>query len=180
MGVKDGHKRDGRAGLILTDWSRWTLAILGIAVLQWGAGLPASSYADDRQDMIHGMGEQVMPFDLNKTLHIFEMTESGGIQQVVIRNPTDRDQVPLIQQHLRHEAMRFSSGDYSDPTSLHGSEMPGVKELAEGAARIRIEYEPLTNGAQIVFSTGDLRLITALHRWFGAQLSDHGSDATYR
>jgi hypothetical protein len=76
--------------------------------------------------------------------------------------------------------MSFSSGDYSDPTSLHGAEMPGVKELAASAARIRIEYQPLPNGAQITFSTDDLRLITAVHRWFGAQLSDHGSDATYR
>jgi hypothetical protein len=55
-----------------------------------------------------------------------------------------------------------------------------VKELAASAGRIRIDYQPLPNGAQIVFSTDELRLITALHRWFGAQLSDHGADATYR
>ena len=163
-----------------TAWSRWALAILWIASLLGEAGLPAPSYADDRQGMIHGMGGQVMPFDLSKTLHVFEMTESGGIQQVVIRDSADLDQVPIIQQHLRHEAMRFAGGDYSDPTSLHGPEMPGVQELAAGAARIRVAYEPLPDGAQITFSTDDLRLITAVHRWFGAQLSDHGSDATYR
>jgi len=174
MRAKDRQKSDKPA------WSRLAVAVLGIVGLLAGIGLPASSYADDRQDMIHGMGGQVMPFDLSKTLHIFEMTESGGIQQVVIRDPADLDQVPIIQQHLRHEAMSFSSGDYSDPTSLHGAEMPGVKELVASAARIRIDYEPLPNGAQIVFSTDDLRLITALHRWFGAQLSDHGADATYR
>jgi hypothetical protein len=38
----------------------------------------------------------------------------------------------------------------------------------------------LPHGAQITFITSDLKLITALHRWFGAQLSDHGADATYR
>ena len=132
-------------------WGRWTVAALGIAGLLAGAGLPAPSYADGRQGMIHGMGQQVMPFDLGRTLHISEMTESGGIQQVVVRDPADLDQVPMIQQHLRHEAMSFSNGDYSDPTSLHGADMPGVKELAEGAARIRIEFLPLPNGAQIVF-----------------------------
>jgi hypothetical protein len=58
--------------------------------------------------------------------------------------------------------------------------MPGVKELAAGAAQIKIEYMALPNGAQITFTTRDLNLITAIHRWFGAQLSDHGSDATYR
>ena len=163
-----------------TILSRWALAILWIAGLMGEVGLPASSYADDRQGMIHAMGAQVMPFDLGKTLHVFEMTESGGIQQVVIRNPADLDQVPLIQQHLRHEAMRFASGDYSDPTSLHGAEMPGLQELTAGAARIKVDYEALPNGAQITFSTDDIHLVTAVHRWFGAQLSDHGSDATYR
>ena len=130
--------------------------------------------------MVHSMGAQVMPFSLARTLHVFQMTESGGIQQVVLRDPADFDQLPMIQQHLRHEAMRFSLGDYSDPTSLHGAEMPGVQELAAGAAQIQINFEPLPNGAQIVFSTTDLHLLTALHRWFGAQLSDHGADAAAR
>lgn len=151
------------SGIGSSAWGWWTLAALGIAGLLAGAGLPAPSYADGRLGMIHGMGQQVMPFDLGRTLHISEMTESGGIQQ-----------------HLRHEAMSFGNGDYSDPTSLHGADMPGAKELAEGAARIRIEFLPLPNGAQIVFSADDLRLITALHRWFGSQLSDHGADAAYR
>lgn len=108
------------------------------------------------------------------------MTESGGIQQVIVDNPGDHAQIALIQQHLQHEAMRFSSGDFSDPSSLHGGDMPGVKEFAAGAAQIKIEYTALPDGAQITFTTADLRLVTAVHRWFGAQLSDHGSDATYR
>ncbi len=157
-----------------------TLAVLGIAFFLGVAGLPAALHADDRQGMIHSMGANVMPFDLNKTLHIFRMTESGGVQQVVIRDPADADQLPMIRMHLQHEALSFRGGDYSDPASLHGAEMPGVKELAEGAARIQIDYQPLPNGAEITFTTDDLHLITALHRWFGAQLSDHGADATYQ
>jgi hypothetical protein len=86
----------------------------------------------------------------------------------------------LIQQHIQHEVMLFSTGDFSDPSSLHSSEMPGVKELTAGAAQIKIEYAALPAGAQITFTTEDFRLVTAIHRWFGAQLSDHGSDATYR
>jgi hypothetical protein len=130
--------------------------------------------------MVHQMGHQVMPFDLNQTTHIFEMTDSGGIQQVIAKDPGDKEQISLIQQHLQHEAMRFSQGDFSDPTSLHGKDMPGVKELAGGAAHLKVEYSPLPNGAQITFTTEDPQLVTAIHRWFGAQLSDHGSDATYR
>jgi hypothetical protein len=133
-----------------------------------------------RQAMVHEMGGQVMPFDLRKTQHIFEMTERGGIQDVIIRNSADKDQIPLIQQHLHHEAMRFREGDFSDPMALHGAAMPGIKELSQGAARIKIDYSPLPNGGRITFETSDMHLVTAIHRWFGAQLSDHGADATYR
>jgi hypothetical protein len=41
-----------------------------------------------------------------------------------------------------------------------------------------VSYAALADGAEITFETTDLRLLTAIHRWFGAQLSEHGSDAT--
>jgi len=153
--------------------------VLGtLGVLSWAGWLNIPQ--SNRQATVHDMGSQVMPFDLGETTHIFEMTESGGIQQVIANDPSDSAQIALIQQHIQHEAMLFSSGDFSDPSSLHGGEMPGVKELAAGTTQIKIEYAALSNGAQITFTTQDLNLITAIHRWFGAQLSDHGSDATYR
>ncbi len=126
------------------------------------------------------MGPQVMPFDLSKTRHIFKMTETGGVQQVIAKDPGDREQIALIQQHVQHEATRFGSGDFSDPTSLHGNDVPGLKDLSVSVSRIKVESTPLPNGAQITFTTDDRRLITAIHQWFGAQLSDHGQDATYR
>jgi hypothetical protein len=56
--------------------------------------------------------------------------------------------------------------------------MPGLRDLEAGAARIKVSYTALANGAEITFETADLHLLTAIHRWFGAQLSEHGSDAT--
>jgi hypothetical protein len=108
------------------------------------------------------------------------MTDTGGIQQVVTKDLNDTTQVALIQQHLEHEAMKFSKGDFSDPAALHGATMPGLKDLAAGAAYVKVLYSALPNGAQITFVTQNVHLITAIHRWFGAQLSDHGADATYR
>lgn len=72
------------------------------------------------------------------------------------------------------------AGDFSDPTSLHGADMPGVRDLSANSARIKVLYSDLDAGGQITFETADLHLITAIHRWFGAQLSDHGADATCR
>ncbi len=140
----------------------------------FGCAVPAHR---SRQEHIHHMGHHVMPFDLTKTLHIFRMTETGGVQQVVVRDAADAEQIPQIRQHLQKEASAFQRGDFSDPARLHGAGMPGLRELQAGAAQIKVSYADLPNGAQIIFETSDLPLLTAVHRWFGAQLSEHGTDA---
>ena len=146
-----------------------------LAILMLVAG--ATVFAQTRQEHVHQMAHSVMPFDVSKTVHIFKMTESGGVQSVIAKDANASDQIALIQQHLRHEAEKFQRGDYGDPATLHGADMPGLKELQAGASRIKVSYSELPNGAQITFETTDLHLLTALHRWFGAQLSEHGADA---
>jgi hypothetical protein len=133
--------------------------------------------AQTKQEHVHRSGQSVMPFDLAKTTHIFRMTDAGGVERVIVKDPTTKDQIALIQRHLQHEAAAFQRGDYSDPASLHGADMPGLKDLQAGAARIRVSYSALPTGAEITFETTDLHLLTAIHRWFGAQLSEHGADA---
>jgi hypothetical protein len=130
-----------------------------------------------QQEHVHQMSHHVMPFDISKTLHIFKMTEQGGVLRVVTKEAGSSGQVSLIQQHLQHEAEQFQKGNYSDPAMLHGANMPGLKELQEGASRIKVSYSALPNGGEIVFETKDIHLLTAIHRWFGAQLSEHGADA---
>jgi hypothetical protein len=137
----------------------------------------ASVFAQTRQEQVHQMGHSVMPFELSKTVHIFKMTESGGVQRVIAKDPAATDQIALIQMHLQHEAEMFQHGNYSDPASLHGSDMPGLKDLKAGASLIKVSYATLPSGAEITFETTDLHMLTALHRWFGAQLSEHGADA---
>ncbi len=137
----------------------------------------AAARGQTTQEHVHQRAADVMPFDVSKTLHIFRMTETGGIERVVAKDPAAADQVTLIRQHLRHEAASFQRGDYTDPAMLHGAAMPGLEELQRGASRIKVSYSSLPAGAQITFETTDLHLLTALHRWFGAQLSEHGADA---
>ena len=150
------------------------LAKAFILLLLFGS---AAVFAETRQEHVHQMAHGVMPFDMSKTVHIFKMTESGGVQRVIAKDPGATDQIVLIQRHLRYEAVKFQDGDYSDPAKLHGADMPGLKDIQAGASRIKISYSALPSGAEITFETTDLRLITALHRWFGAQLSEHGADA---
>jgi hypothetical protein len=138
-----------------------------------GAAAPAQT----PQEHVHHMSHEVMPFDMAKTLHVFKMTEEGGIERVIARDAGDAGQIGLIQHHLMHEADRFQQGDYSDPKKLHGADMPGLRELEAGASQVKVTYSSRADGAEIVFSTSDPHLLTAIHRWFGAQLSEHGADA---
>ncbi len=147
-----------------------------VAVLAAVFGI-APAFSQSKQEHVHEMGQTVMPFDLSKTTHVFRMTDSGGVQSVVVKRAQDKDQVRLIRQHLRHEAEAFEHGDYADPMSIHGVTMPGVSELASHHQEITVSYSDLPLGAALTFETQDHHLVTAIHRWFGAQLSEHGSDA---
>jgi hypothetical protein len=154
-----------KRSLLLVAISSVLLAVLGtIGALLWAGWLVMPQ--PNRQETVHNMGSQVMPFDLSKTTHVFEMTGNGGIQQVIAKDPGDSAQIALIQQHIQHEVMLFSAGDFSDPMTLHGSDMPGVKELTAGAEEIKVEYAELPSGAQITFTTQNAGLTTAIHRWF--------------
>ena len=125
------------------------------------------------------LGAQVMPFDLVRSLHVFTPTPRGGMQEVISRDG-DAAQVRLIQAHLRHEADAFARGDYADPMAIHGTNMPGVESLRQGADRVRVSFELIRQGARIRFETADPRLVTAVHEWFRAQAHDHGADAVLR
>jgi hypothetical protein len=130
-----------------------------------------------RQEQVAERGEAVMPFDLEKTTHRFLPTDDGLRQEVVADQPEDTDQIDLVREHLTAEAERFRAGDFGDPASIHGDQMPGLAELSAGAASIEITYADLPDGATLTFHTTDPDLIQALHDWGEAQVSDHGSHA---
>lgn len=150
------------------------LALFGLSLALFSC---TGALAQSVQQHVHQMSHSVMPFDMTQTVHIFRMTESGGMQRVVAKDPGATDQIALIRQHLQHEAENFQRGNYSDPEMLHGSDMPGIKELKSGALQIKVTYTAIPEGAEITFQTSDIHLLTAIHRWFGAQLSEHGADA---
>ena len=117
-----------------------------------------------------------MPFDLERTTHIFQKTETGGVQQV-LSDDGDSEQIAAIQEHLEEEAGKFSQGNFHDPAIIHGHDMPGLHTLAMGHERLEITYSSLGNGGQIVYASSDSSLISALYDWFDAQVADHGPHA---
>jgi hypothetical protein len=75
------------------------------------------------------------------------------------------------------EAERFQGGDFHDPAMIHGDDMAGLHTLVTGADQISIVYSELPDGAQILYTTEDGDLVSAIHQWFDAQVLDHGSHA---
>ena len=80
---------------------------------------PSMAPAQSRQEEVAGRGAKVMPFDLEQTMHVFQKLKDGGLQKVVVKDPTNKQQIALIQSHLKEEAERFRNGDFSDPAKIH-------------------------------------------------------------
>ncbi len=134
--------------------------------------------SEARLDEVARRGAQVMPFSLEQTTHIFTKTEKGGLQQVVVKDISSAKQIKLIRDHLSKISGEFAQGDFSDPTKIHGEDVPGLAELKKARPdQIKVAYKELTNGAQIEYSAADSSLVDAIHRWFDAQLSDHARHA---
>ena len=143
-------------------------------------GFPLATAARDaqRHAEVATRGADVMPFSLKATTHIFTKTADGGIQRVVAKSAGDTAQVKLVREHLRDIQAQFLKGNFSGPTHIHGAEMPGLVELeAARSGQIAIDYRAVSGGAELSYRTTDAKLVLALHRWFDAQLSDHGADA---
>jgi len=173
-----------------------TLACFGLAALAAGAqaqaaDLPAMDHGTmehsahvartpdvGRQADVARRGGDVMPFSLPATLHIFTKAADGGIQKVAARKSTDAAQVQLVRRHLKEIRQQFLQGDFSGPAHIHGHDMPGLAALkAAGPGQVSITYREVGGGAELRYTTSEPRLVNALHAWFDAQLSDHGSDA---
>lgn len=149
-------------------------------ILAFFVSLPLAGHAADatRQAEIAQRGAQVMPFSLAATTHVFTKTAQGGVQRVIAKDSADTAQVKLVRSHLREIEAQFRQGDFSAPAHIHGMDMPGLAELKSApVGSIAISYKDVKGGAELSYRTADAKLVAALHRWFDAQLSDHGADA---
>lgn len=161
--------------------NRYITALLVATTLAAGGAVAVVALGDDdrsREDAVAERGAKVMPFSLKATTHVFDATATGGTQRVVANDPRDGEQIRLVREHLREEAAAFKRGDFGDPASIHGEDMPGLAALQAGFERIEVSYRDLPDGAAIVYRTDDRTLAAAVADWFDAQLRDHGADAT--
>lgn len=155
--------------------------IFTTAVIAFVSAIAPLALAGDntRQAAIAERGKDVMPVSLAATTHIFTKTSKGGLQRVVAKNLADIDQAQLVRRHLQELQQQFLKGDYSSPSHIHGKNMPGLRELRFARkGEIALGYQEVGGGAELSYGTHNPALVAALHKWFDAQLSDHGADAT--
>ena len=155
-----------------------TLLTSAMAIAGLNTSLPAFAADAERQAEVQQRGTEVMPFNLKATTHIFTKSDNGGSQRVIAKDPSDEVQIRLIRMHLREIQADFRRGDFSAPARIHGADMPGLSQLkAAKLGQISIAYRDVDGGGKLIFRSGDPGLVSALHVWFDAQLSDHGTDA---
>lgn len=154
------------------------LVALGLLAVFPSFAQSAHPADEQRQAEVAKRGSDVMPFDLAATTHIFTKAKDGGTQVVIAKDNANSAQVKLVRAHLHDIQQKFQKGDFSAPSHIHGNDMPGLAELeAAKPGQISISYRDVKGGAELRYRTPDASLVAALHRWFDAQLSDHGPDA---
>jgi hypothetical protein len=150
------------------------------AALALAATSSAARSADaPRQTQVERNSEMVMPFSMAASRHVFAPTPTGGVQTVLVHGG-NLNQIALVRSHLRKEAAAFARGDFADPASIHGGDMPGLQAMHAGAARISIRYADVPHGARITYATVEPALVAAIHAWFKAQVTDHGPHAAMK
>ena len=158
------------------------LVLAGCATCAVAAGeAPAAARPDatdsQRQSDVRRAGAEVMPFSLDRTLHTFDKTAEGGVQRVHARD-RDPDQIAMIRMHLHAIAEAFAKRDFDAPMHIHGAGMPGLAELkAAGPRELSVTYRDTADGAEVDYVAHSPAVLAAIHRWFDAQLADHGRDA---
>lgn len=138
-------------------------------------GAEEEAHLHQRQHEVAQRGTTVMPFDLSRTTHVFDDQADGGLQTVTANAPSDTAQIYLIRDHLADLANRFARGNFADQAWLHGMDMPGLVELSADYKKLKITYQVLPNGASLKLASDDPAIVTALHKYFAAQRSDHAA-----
>jgi len=95
-------------------WWIWAAAA-AVIVAVGGGGWYVLARDSSAQDSTTARAEQVMPFNLNRTTHTFTKTDVGGVEKVVVNDPTDARNLALIRSHLANEAALFAPATTRTP-----------------------------------------------------------------
>ena len=133
---------------------------------------PSHGSATDRRADGEEMPHGGMPVSMADAAHLFTLTTNGG-QQLVLSSTDNPAQVAAVRVHLLKLAVSLSTGDISDPSAVHGADMPGLAELGAAAGRFSVTFVLEERGARLVFSARDPEVVRTIHRYLLSQIVLH-------
>lgn len=117
-------------------------------------------------------GKMVMGVDQYTSTHRFDDLPDGG-RITLVRTTDDAAGATRIQQHLRSIATAFKAGNFSSPMTVHATDVPGTKVMAEKNATIVYSVRALPRGAELTIHTTDPDAVRAVHEFLAFQRAAH-------
>ena len=146
-----------------------TLLMAGAAGAQ---SQPAHDSAHAAHAEMQKRGAEVMGVDQETSVHVFEAMPNGGIIELQ-RAGNDTAGTRIIRQHLRSIALAFRQGDFSAPTSIHMTTVPGARTMADRRSYIYYDYRDLPRGGALRITTTDFAARKAIWEFIAYQRNEH-------
>jgi hypothetical protein len=158
----------------MTDRSTAAAAVLGAVLTLAGCAAGGTEGGVSApQARVAEAGAQVMPFDLERTTHVFTDLPDGGLQTVTADDPGDTGQIVLIRRQLSEEADMFDAlhrwfaAQSFDQARLAFGDVVGIGDPCG-------EDRPIVPGAWVVDRPGHL------HRCFWVSPPPVGGSRSWR
>jgi hypothetical protein len=113
-----------------------------------------------------------MGVDQQTSVHAFEALPNGGIIELQ-RALDDSAGIRTIRRHLRGIAEAFSQGDFSSPTYIHMTSVPGAQVMADRRRSIRYDYYDLPRGGALRITAADNAARKAIWEFIAYQRHEH-------
>jgi len=152
-----------------------------VLVMSMAVTLPASVPQETQQEhsqhhcqMMH-QGEMAMGFSQTKTSHHFQLTKSGGVIEIQVKDPSDTSTSAreLVRRHPQGIAKEFADGDFSSPVLTHGQIPPGVPDMQRLKAFLSYKCAEADRGGRISIRAANAGTLKAVHEFLRFQIHEH-------
>ena len=147
------------------------IVLFASSSVAWAQQHPRSAH-DSAFAAMQERGKTVMGVDQYASTHHFDALPDGGRIELQ-RDAPDSAGVARIRAHLREIAVAFKAGDFSQPATVHMSDVPGAKVMAAKRRVISYETHDLPRGAELWIRTRDAEAIHAIHDFMAFQRMEH-------
>jgi hypothetical protein len=137
---------------------------------------PTPAAADTAYAAMQARGRDVMGVDQYTSRHVFEPLPDGGRIELQ-RTVDDSAGVEQIRRHLAEIAGEFARGDFSAPSRVHATDVPGTAVMLAKRDVIVYRMQPLPRGGEVRITSSDPEAVAAVHDFLAYQRREHRAAA---